>query len=312
MSSTFFTAAPHWRWLIVAYFFLGGLAGGSYFLATMMDLFGKREDRPLVPGPGCHGGRRALGSLSSGLHRGAPRRHEPTDLGGHHAARTHLPDLGGVHVGGASDPVRFLRGRVAGRHPRARAPRRIRAGPRRPGHRGAGRVARAGRHGLVEWLGPPPGRSDAGRDRASSVAALATAKQGFAVVDRSGAGPPRWADPSRGRRLLLGRTVTNRWRRSFVILVVAGATLGCTSPEATRTRAGGPGADVGTHPRGAVQLHAGARMYYGTRIDGAGIGQHAFIGGAAGAQTRQPYVPRGIPPDSPHPFERPAIPGATP
>jgi len=48
MSSTFFTAAPHWRWLIVAYFFLGGLAGGSYFLATLMDLFGKSEDRPLV------------------------------------------------------------------------------------------------------------------------------------------------------------------------------------------------------------------------------------------------------------------------
>src|SRR5256885_13348738 len=48
MSSTFFTATPHWRWLIVAYFFLGGLAGGSYFLATVMDFFGKREDRPLV------------------------------------------------------------------------------------------------------------------------------------------------------------------------------------------------------------------------------------------------------------------------
>src|SRR2546427_700882 len=48
MSSTFFTAAPHWRWLIVAYFFLGGLAGGSYSPATMMALFGKREDRPLV------------------------------------------------------------------------------------------------------------------------------------------------------------------------------------------------------------------------------------------------------------------------
>jgi len=27
-------------------------------------------------------------------------------------------------------------------------------------------------------------------------------------------------------------------------------------------------------------------MYYGTRIDGAGIGQHAFIGGAAEAETR--------------------------
>jgi formate-dependent nitrite reductase membrane component NrfD len=48
MSSTFFTATPHWRWLIVAYFFLGGLAGGSYFLATLMDLFGNSEDRPLV------------------------------------------------------------------------------------------------------------------------------------------------------------------------------------------------------------------------------------------------------------------------
>jgi len=27
-------------------------------------------------------------------------------------------------------------------------------------------------------------------------------------------------------------------------------------------------------------------MYYGTRIDGAGIGQHAFIGSAAEAETR--------------------------
>src|SRR3989441_5700878 len=48
MSSTFFTASPHWRWLIVAYFFLGGLAGGSYFLATLLDLFGKGRDRRLV------------------------------------------------------------------------------------------------------------------------------------------------------------------------------------------------------------------------------------------------------------------------
>src|SRR4029450_9885246 len=48
MSSTFFTASPHWRWLILAYFFLGGLAGGSYFLATLLDLFGKGRDRRLV------------------------------------------------------------------------------------------------------------------------------------------------------------------------------------------------------------------------------------------------------------------------
>ncbi|HTE66473.1 MAG TPA: NrfD/PsrC family molybdoenzyme membrane anchor subunit, partial [Candidatus Binatia bacterium] len=48
MSSTFFTATPQWRWLIVGYFFLGGLAAGSYVLATLMELFGRREDRPLV------------------------------------------------------------------------------------------------------------------------------------------------------------------------------------------------------------------------------------------------------------------------
>src|SRR2546426_4645476 len=48
MSSTFFTASPHWRWLILAYFFLGGLAGGSYALAPLLDLFGKGRDRRLV------------------------------------------------------------------------------------------------------------------------------------------------------------------------------------------------------------------------------------------------------------------------
>ena len=47
-SSTWFTAAPHWQWYIVLYFFLGGLAGGSYFLAALIDLFGRREDRPLA------------------------------------------------------------------------------------------------------------------------------------------------------------------------------------------------------------------------------------------------------------------------
>src|SRR3989442_1465134 len=96
-------------------------------------------------------------------------------------------------------------------------------------YRGAGRVAGASRHGLVEWLGSPPCRRDAGGDRAASVVALAPAKQGFAVVDRSGAGPPRRADPSRGGRLLFGRAVTKRWRPALVVVVVAGAILGCTS-----------------------------------------------------------------------------------
>jgi formate-dependent nitrite reductase membrane component NrfD len=47
-SSTWFTTGPHWGWLIALYFFFGGLAGGSYFLAALIDLFGRREDRPLA------------------------------------------------------------------------------------------------------------------------------------------------------------------------------------------------------------------------------------------------------------------------
>ena len=48
MPSTFFTEAPHWRWLIILYFFVGGLAGGCYFLAALIDLFGRPTDRPLA------------------------------------------------------------------------------------------------------------------------------------------------------------------------------------------------------------------------------------------------------------------------
>ena len=76
-----------------------------------------------------------------------------------------------------------------------------------------------------------------------------------------------------------------RWR-SIVLLLMAGVTLGCTSPESTRARGGGAGADVGNHPRAAVQIHAGAEMYYGTRTDGAGIGRRALIGGAVEAAGR--------------------------
>jgi protein NrfD len=48
LSSTFFSAPPEWGWLIVLYFFFGGLAGGCYFLAVLIDLFGRPEDRPLA------------------------------------------------------------------------------------------------------------------------------------------------------------------------------------------------------------------------------------------------------------------------
>jgi len=46
--STLFTASPEWQWLIIGYFFLGGIAGGAYVLAALIDLFGDPLDRPLA------------------------------------------------------------------------------------------------------------------------------------------------------------------------------------------------------------------------------------------------------------------------
>ena len=39
---------PHWKWLIISYFFLGGLSAGSYVVATVAELFGDRDDRDTV------------------------------------------------------------------------------------------------------------------------------------------------------------------------------------------------------------------------------------------------------------------------
>jgi hypothetical protein len=48
-----------------------------------------------------------------------------------------------------------------------------------------------------------------------------------------------------------------------ILVLIAFALAGCTSPEATRARGGGPGADTGN--RGAVVLmHEGSRPYAGT------------------------------------------------
>lgn len=47
-SSTFFSAPPDWGWLIVFSFFFGGLAGGCYFLAVLIDFLGRDGDRPLA------------------------------------------------------------------------------------------------------------------------------------------------------------------------------------------------------------------------------------------------------------------------
>lgn len=48
MPDTFYTTAPHWGWLIVVYFFVGGIAGGSFFLAALLDVFGTSRDQPIV------------------------------------------------------------------------------------------------------------------------------------------------------------------------------------------------------------------------------------------------------------------------
>jgi protein NrfD len=48
MSDSFFSAAPHWTWYIILYFFVGGIAGGACLLAAVVDWFGESEDRPVV------------------------------------------------------------------------------------------------------------------------------------------------------------------------------------------------------------------------------------------------------------------------
>lgn len=39
---------PHWKWLIISYFFLGGLSGGSYVVASFAELFGRGEHRDVT------------------------------------------------------------------------------------------------------------------------------------------------------------------------------------------------------------------------------------------------------------------------
>src|SRR5207244_2217755 len=42
-----FVADPEWGGWIVLYFFLGGIAAGAYFMATLIELVGSESDRPL-------------------------------------------------------------------------------------------------------------------------------------------------------------------------------------------------------------------------------------------------------------------------
>src|SRR5579884_1272382 len=44
----FWVADPEWGFWIIAYFYLGGIAAGSYFLAILIEWFGSEEDQPLA------------------------------------------------------------------------------------------------------------------------------------------------------------------------------------------------------------------------------------------------------------------------
>jgi hypothetical protein len=53
-------------------------------------------------------------------------------------------------------------------------------------------------------------------------------------------------------------------KRAFRILLVASFGLsGCASPEASRTRGGGPGGDPGNRPA-TVKMHEGSQQYWKT------------------------------------------------
>jgi formate-dependent nitrite reductase membrane component NrfD len=47
-ASEHFAGPPHWTWYILVYFFLAGLAGGSYFLATLLRYWGAPGDEPVA------------------------------------------------------------------------------------------------------------------------------------------------------------------------------------------------------------------------------------------------------------------------
>jgi formate-dependent nitrite reductase membrane component NrfD len=44
----FYVADPEWGWWIIAYFYLGGIAAGSYFIAILIEWFGAEDDQALA------------------------------------------------------------------------------------------------------------------------------------------------------------------------------------------------------------------------------------------------------------------------
>jgi hypothetical protein len=76
----------------------------------------------------------------------------------------------------------------------------------------------------------------------------------------------RWAT-EHGQRSLVPRP-SSVVRRTCLLLLLAAVLIAC-SPEASRTRGGGPGADVGNHGT-PVRIHDGAQPFFDTPLKGAG------------------------------------------
>lgn len=76
-------------------------------------------------------------------------------------------------------------------------------------------------------------------------------------------------------------------RRRMLITVSAILAAGCTSPEATRVRGGGAGADIGNRPA-QVKMHEGSRQYFETPVR---IGEAMPVHPAE--QARQLSMPGG-------------------
>lgn len=54
-----------------------------------------------------------------------------------------------------------------------------------------------------------------------------------------------------------------RWVRLAFLLILCSCLSGCYSPETTRTRSGGAGADIGNR-QAVIKMHEGSRPFYQT------------------------------------------------
>jgi hypothetical protein len=70
---------------------------------------------------------------------------------------------------------------------------------------------------------------------------------------------------------------------SVAFLATCTVLAGCASPEARRTRGGGPGADTGNRPR-VVKMHEGSQPFWKTPGRIAGASEHPPLEPARQAQ----------------------------